>query len=744
MQLFLITFRLETTKHCIMKQIISIFLALIGFTTLGQMNTVNTLTPEELVQQVLIGQGINAFNVTFNGSAANATFANPSALEFNTGVNNFEFPSGVYLTTQQGSPIGDLDVQSLAANNATNGAVLEFDFIATGDTLSFNYHFASVEYGTYTCSNFNDVFGFFISGPGFNGPYQNNAENIALIPGGNTPVQINTVNSGSAGSAGTAANCAAADPNWLSNVIYYTEAYSSLTGYPYNGGTLGLTANANLICGQTYHIKLGVANIVDTGLDSGVFLEANSFKTNAVDISIATTQNDTILVEGCTDGQVIFSRPENQSTDSLVIFFTTGGDAIDGVDYPSVTSGDSVIFLPGQDSIVLLLSPIDDGIIEGPELLTVSAFTVTICGDTIQTQGFTYILDEPLSEVIALDTTILCATDQVPINVTTNGGFGPYVYDWFSLPDSTFVTNGENVNLSALNDGPQDYLVISTDACGFDYVDTATIIVDQSLNIDTMVADPAACGVQDGLVYGLISGQTGVPDYNWSGPGVNSPFNTDASAWSNLVPGWYYFTVTDDICTTMDSILLTQDSPPTASFTANPTQGFAPLFVTFTNNSTDNVDSYVWNFGNGISTTVTDLSNQSATYDESQGTYTVELIVNEGACADTAYQTIIVTPFLPLNYQLPNVFTPGSSEGSNDVFKVSPENAESLEMTITNRWGNIVFESSGDPTNAVWNGNNKNSGEPCIDGVYFYTFIIRGFQGEEIVEQGFVHLIRKN
>lgn len=743
MQLFLVTFRLINTKYSIMKQIITCLFVLTGINSFSQINTVNTLTPEELVQQVLIGQGINAFNVTFNGTANNATITNPTALQFNAPTNNFEFPSGVYLATQGGATIGDPDVQSLASNNATNGSVLEFDFIATGDTLSFNYHFASVEYGTYTCSSFNDVFGFFISGPGFSGPYQNGAENIALIPGGNIPVQINTVNSGIPGGAGSAANCAAADPNWLSNTIYYTESYAGTPGYIFNGGTLGLKANASLICGQTYHIKLGVANIADTGLDSGVFLESNSFKTNAVDISIATTQNDTILIEGCTDGQVIFSRPENQSTDSLTIYFTTGGDATDGVDYPSVTAGDSVIFLPGQDSIILLLSPIDDGLIEGPELLTISAFTVTICGDTIQTQGFTYILDEPFSDVTALDTTILCATDQVPINVTTDGGFGPYQYNWFSLPDSTYVTSGDNVNLSALNDGPQDYLVISVDACGFDYLDTATIIVDQSLNIDTMVAETASCGVQDGLVYGLISGQTGVPDYNWSGPGANSPFSTDASAWSNLVPGWYYFTITDDICTTSDSILLTQDPPPTASFTANPTQGFAPLSVTFTNNSTPNADNYAWNFGNGTSNTVTDLSNQGATYDESQETYTVELIVNEGACSDTAYQTIIVTPFLPLNYQLPNVFTPGSSEGVNDVFMVSPENAESLDMTITNRWGNIVFESKGDPSNAVWNGNNKNSGEPCIDGVYFYTFVVRGFQGEEIVEQGFIHLIRK-
>src|SRR5690606_17404572 len=74
--------------------------------------------------------------------------------------------------------------------------VVEFDFIPAGDSVNFNFVFASTEYDVYVCTNWNDVFGFFIDGPGIDGPYQNGAENIALLPDGVTPVAINTVNDG--------------------------------------------------------------------------------------------------------------------------------------------------------------------------------------------------------------------------------------------------------------------------------------------------------------------------------------------------------------------------------------------------------------------------------------------------------------------------------------------------------------------------------------------------------------------
>ena len=71
----------------------------------------------------------------------------------------------------------------------TDVAILEFDFTPTTDHVSFEYAFASEEYCDYVNSEYNDVFGFFISGPGING-----SKNIALIPGSSDNVAINSVN----------------------------------------------------------------------------------------------------------------------------------------------------------------------------------------------------------------------------------------------------------------------------------------------------------------------------------------------------------------------------------------------------------------------------------------------------------------------------------------------------------------------------------------------------------------------
>tara|TARA_B100000508_G_scaffold137355_2_gene131744 strand:+ start:26923 stop:29103 length:2181 start_codon:yes stop_codon:yes gene_type:complete len=709
-----------------------------GLISVAQITTTNpNITPVQAVEDILVGAGVNAFNITYNGSAADANVQQPNVQEFDATNTGFPLTQGVLMTTD-GPVLNDPDLNTLTGGSYTNGAIIEFDFVPSGDTLSFNYIFASSEYTSYTCSSFNDVFAFLISGPGINGPFSNNAENIATVPGTNVPVAINTVNSGTP-SGGSSADCDAADPNWQANSVYFTlgnnaifqNSNTPISGF--NGSTVVLPANADLICGDTFHIKLCIANDFDQALDSGVFLEANSFTSGAVDISIEsqTSSSDTLLVEGCTDATIYFTRPQNQTGDTLVVYFNTGGTAVQGDDYPTLAPGDSVVFLPGEDTLTLVLDPTQDGNTEGFEDVTISAYSVTECGDTVFSEGLIWFADEPFSDVTALDTTILCANDSVPIWVTTDGGFPPYTYSWSD------GSTGDTVGLAGVVDGPTDYIVTSTDACGFEYTDTATITLNQTLAIDTMIQFPADCGIPNGAVSGQGSGITGTPDYQWSGPGQPAPDSINASVWQNLPSGWYYFSIEDDVCYVQDSIFLEQDPPPTASFDANPTTGNAPLEVTFTNTS-DPATTYDWDFGNGQTVSVNNQDSQNTTYTE-EGTYTVTLTISDGNCTDQASQEIIVNLLQPLSYDLPNVFTP-NNDGTNDFFNINAENAVSIDMVILNRWGNVVFETQ--TVGQTWNGTVDNNGTACNDGTYFYKFTIVGEDGEEIEEHGFVQLVR--
>lgn len=154
---------------------------------------------------------------------------------------------------------GDADLQALL-NGMTltyDAAAIEFDFTSPIlDTVSVDYVFGSEEYLEFVGSNFNDVFAFFVSGPGING-----LENIALVPGTQMPVAINSINQDT-------------------NSIYYVNnldqgqgGITQLNQYlQYDGLTVPLTATFVAQAGVTYHLKMVISDASDGILDSGVFL----------------------------------------------------------------------------------------------------------------------------------------------------------------------------------------------------------------------------------------------------------------------------------------------------------------------------------------------------------------------------------------------------------------------------------------------------------------------------------------
>jgi large repetitive protein len=258
------------------KNLLLILLTTLTFGTFsfGQIVVTNTQAPNNLVQNVLLGNGVTATNITYNGSAVNAQTIQSNVSFFNAAGTTFPLASGVLLTTgvgtaaigpnnstsftQGGTPSvsSDADLNAIAAGSVTNGAILEFDFVPSGDTVSFRYVFGSDEYPEFSPSSYNDAFGFFLSGPGLSGPYTNGAVNIALIPGTTTPVTINNVGD-------------------QSNTQYYVDNTNGAgygTAIQYDGTTVVLTAVSQVQCGQTYHIKLAISNVGDQSYDSGFSL----------------------------------------------------------------------------------------------------------------------------------------------------------------------------------------------------------------------------------------------------------------------------------------------------------------------------------------------------------------------------------------------------------------------------------------------------------------------------------------
>lgn len=457
-----------------------LMLALAPVCLFSQLTVQNTLTPEQLVQDILAGQGVTISNVTFNGQPGNVI--SPQIGFFNGTLSNIGLDSGLILATgditlapgpnnDNGATVGggypnsgDSDLSVLAQNSTNDKAVLEFDFVPVGDTVRFRYVFASEEYNEYVCSDFNDVFGFFISGPGFNGPFSLSSENIAIIPGTNTAVAINTINLGVPGSNGNAINCANIDPNWQSYNIYYEDNTGGLT-VQYDGFTIVLEAVAAVQCGQTYHLKLAVADAGDAILDSGVFLEASSLQSLGIDISAVTTSGDSILIEGCNSASFIINRPTADSTLTLPISIT--GTATNGVDYNNLPSQ---ISLPaGVFSDTLFLQGFFDGIDEGDETVILSIIYPTPCGlDSVTASLIIRDLDS-LKGFVMKDT-LLC-TEQgqtVELFASATGGSGVYTFVWnTSDTANSIVVSPPNTT---------EYYVMVFDDCGNDGLSDTLVV----------------------------------------------------------------------------------------------------------------------------------------------------------------------------------------------------------------------------------------------------------------------------
>ena len=325
-------------------------------------------TAENIVDDLLLGDDLETSNWSWQNGATNIGY-------FDGFASNIGFDEGVIMCTggiefvETGAGAGPgmsgdddleeaLSALGMSGFSVNNVTILEFDFVANSESMAFNYVFGSMEYTSYTCSSFNDVFGFFLSGPGITGPYTNDGVNIALVPDPNspgdyttTPVAVNTVNNGEMTNA---AACNDLDPNFEDYNIFWIDNDYSGNGWQgvnqppdpeftvegLTGFTTPLTAEYNgLTCGETYHIKLAIADCADGILNSAVFLEANSFVSPSVlvnpisNIDGPALFGDSLAIyEGCAAAQLEFNASGNTEYDiTLEIVFS--GSCEYGVDF---------------------------------------------------------------------------------------------------------------------------------------------------------------------------------------------------------------------------------------------------------------------------------------------------------------------------------------------------------------------------------------------------------------------------
>ncbi len=500
----------------------------------SQLVVQNDLSPTQLINDVLLGEGIQAENITFNGTSADnisSQFGTFNAQNSNIGLSNGiilatggvtiaespnDLPTAHVLVPESEQYNTEPDLAQIIAPALLNDvAAIEFDFTALGDTLRFKYVFASEEYNEHTCSPYNDAFGFFISGPGIpeNPNYEHNAQNVALVPGKDVPVAINTVNQGFAGEFGANSVCNAESTNWQENSVYFVnnESNNDLNATQFDGFTVPLMIEIPVVCGGTYHIKMAIADATDGKNDSAVFIEAGSFSSQApleADLSIIQPDTAGNAVEGCSSYKLRLSRSD--STGTKTVYLRTAG--IDNQNEIFTNLPDSVTFYALDGVKTIELDVANNGNFEGlrdfnlqilqPQICSVDTAVITLASSLID---FTQMhLTYPDSIALGCDETAL-------VNIQTDGGYGPLIILWDQ-------PNVQGFQFNSSPDSLEIYTGTVTDFCHVNSENIQVVVYRQiydsvTIQAPTQVSYNCAEPVN---ITPIVTGGAGQYSYSWS------------------------------------------------------------------------------------------------------------------------------------------------------------------------------------------------------------------------------------
>lgn len=532
-------------------RLLIIALTFFAFNIKAQLIVSNTLTPQQLAQ-LISGPGVKILNPVVHCGA------NGYGKYTATG-SNLNISEGLLLTTGKiTNAIGPNDSTNTTwyfgnkhtANtypllNTYTGKTtweyceFEFDIIPQGDTIKFDFVFASEEYEEWVGSQYNDVFGFFIKGPGISGdPGAGSYHNIALIPGTSTAVTINNVNQN------------------LHTQYYQNNNNGS--SVEYDGFTKGLKAISKVSPCDTFHLKLVVADVSDKLWDSGVFIE--KITSNNIFMYTQTAAGTPNMVEGCNNGQVIFKRP-TATPSPVTINYWLRGTAINGTDYPLIGSSPNpllaktIVIPASQTSATLNINPFADGINEGMEYITIYLGN-PMCLNQITDSLRFYIQD-------SLYTTVIPPVDSIcngqSVQITTTGG--GVAFNW----SPALGLNNPGIKNPIATPSTTTIYTLTTTASNCIIKRYVKINV-SNLSLAFIPTNVACNGSNNGSVNLNVNGGFSPYTYNWSGPGS---FSSSSQNINSLTPGMYSVTVTGKKgCSSTGTVSISQPTAITATVTS--------------------------------------------------------------------------------------------------------------------------------------------------------------------------------
>ncbi len=598
-----------------------LFWCMLYFPLQSQINLTPSTNAQQLIETI-VGKGFYVFNASLHcpNGAAGTFVNNGSNIGVSDGIilctgaiNNCVGPNNKPNASLNNGAPGDAHLNSLITVSGVStydACALEFDLIPACDTLKINYVFGSEEYPEYVGKAFNDMFGFFISGPGITG-----VQNIAIVPGTNTATAINSINAGT-------------------NSQYFVNNTNGTT-VQYDGFTKSLVAKTKVKQCDTFHLKLVVADVGDGIFDSGVLIKGNSIECSPV---VYTDMAASVSgLENCNNITVKFCRT-GDSAQAYTINYVIGGTATNGVDYQQLPGS---ITIPANVKCAdIPIVPIPDNIIEGQEVITL-AYQFGFCPkwDTIKI----YMNDPPPFD--AGPDVKLCLKDSVQIGILPVGGM---TYKWtptigLSNPN---ISNPKVFAGTFIGSSASSYTLTGTSTTtGCVFTDSLKVKVNalpfSNFNVGTDFCVGQVISLRD-----TSKGVNGSAIIAWYWE-YNNLINTQQNpqiVYQQPIKDTIRLTVTDDNGCKDDTFKIVNIWPkPDAKFTIK--SACAGDSVFFTNLSTvpngGVLSQSIWNFGDSSPLLINSAPLVGHIYPTTANVYNVELIITTDKGCANSYKNIV-------------------------------------------------------------------------------------------------------
>lgn len=711
----------------------------------AQITVDQSLTIEQYVNDVLLGEGVTATNISFEGSmeqfgymtgGLDNGFPIEGGLILSSGNAADAFCAGQGCIGCNGPTPTDPDLleiandvpplidQAFTVGSVNDLCVIEFDFDPAGDFVSFNYIFGSEEYEAFENTQYNDIFAFFLSGAGITGQYNapvgfpGQAINIATVPGSDPelPITISSVN-------GT-----------INPEFYVLNDNDDIC---MNGYTTVLTAVYPVICGETYHIKLAIGDGSDTILDSVVILEEGSFgspipttyESQAAPRCDPDPDDDDVIYcawEDCGPSTITISRPCAVSSlfpFNFDLIAAEGSEATLDEDLLGLPSSASIPV--GEYSLSLTFEVPQDNIDEGTETLYLK-----VVSGSIESEITVILFDTPAFESeLQEEYVVPCdETEEICVELIQDPfyEYPPVEYAW----SINGVSYGEDscITYGALTSSLVE--VYLEDGCEREgYHQSVFTVPYEPLDVRTS-NDTLLCNGAEMLLTLEVDG--GQPPYQIQWDDFNDQDYVhliDPEENTN-----YEVVVVDNCDYSEEKVTQVRVQTVETTIVRENLGGDAYQFDVLTDPAEpfEGAYFYTWDFGDGDGSF---LRRPVHTFDGVSTYETVVNVVTDIGCTDSdridVYGDVI--------FYIPTAFTP-DNDGLNDVLAFNGRQVRLFEIWIFNRWGEQVYHST--DLNEVWTGDVNDGTHYAPNGVYHWLIKATGFDTDAQEFRGFVHLIR--